>query len=450
MNANARFQRKRPPPPTGGGRGLFQRNRPVVTQAPPPAHTRPVVTQAPLPAHTPPPHTKMDSHIRTAESLGRLCFFDMDLFAEECDHCSERELASLLKDVGIRLHTLLENWSSNDDSYRHYVLSNILPDITHRSFYFKQPIDNFFLKIHGFEQLEAAANVYPFLIQLLDHGASAERMACSLFPTLATLTLITPYIDELCMFLHRLGRDKKAQEMLASHCLIQNLSRRFSKRRAKDIIGMIIQSKMYTDILLVYPIIKSCVELLYYEASNVHRIIGDDNYDYIKVALDMLIHATSVTQTKVLLIPDVIYLSRHGWMTQYGEFICNMLSGKSIQFIMELEKTGQLVSLIRKSFSVAPEEHGAVPWISIREMLRMQWPSRVALVMNEASFEEPSVTTTTCPITLQPIVHPVVASDGHTYEREALMQHLIQNGMVSPLTKQVLDYNLFPNYCCNN
>ena len=395
----------------------------------------------------------MDSHIRIAESLGRLCFFDMDVFAEECDHCSERELASLLKDVGVRLHTLLQNWSSNDDSYKLYVLGDILPDIIHRSFYFKQPIDNFFLKIHGFEQLKAAANVYPFLIQLLDHGAPAERMACSLFPNLETLTLSTPYIDEVCMFLHRLGRDEKAQGMLTSHRLIQNLSRRFEKQRAKDIIGMIIQSKMYIDILLVYPIVKSCVQLLYYEASNVPRM-GEDIYDYLKAALDMLIHSTSITKTKFLLIPDVIYLSRRGWMTQYGKLVCNMLTGTSIQFMMELEKAGQLASLIRKSFSVPPEEHGAVTWNSIREMLRMQWPSRVALVMgypmNEVSSEESSVTTTICPITLHPIVYPVVASDGHTYEREALIRHLMQNGMVSPLTKQVLDYNLFSNYCCKN
>ena len=50
-----------------------------------------------------------------------------------------------------------------------------------------------------------------------------------------------------------------------------------------------------------------------------------------------------------------------------------------------------------------------------------------------------------CPITLQPCVHPVVASDGHTYERDALLEHLARNGARSPVTREPLEYHLYAN-----
>ena len=50
-----------------------------------------------------------------------------------------------------------------------------------------------------------------------------------------------------------------------------------------------------------------------------------------------------------------------------------------------------------------------------------------------------------CPITMSIMRDPVVASDGHTYERDAIMRHLSTNSL-SPITQQPLDYMLFDNY----
>jgi hypothetical protein len=41
-------------------------------------------------------------------------------------------------------------------------------------------------------------------------------------------------------------------------------------------------------------------------------------------------------------------------------------------------------------------------------------------------------------------VRPVVASDGHVYERDALVHHLVLNGNESPLTREPLEYVLVP------
>lgn len=43
----------------------------------------------------------------------------------------------------------------------------------------------------------------------------------------------------------------------------------------------------------------------------------------------------------------------------------------------------------------------------------------------------------TCPITLQIFRDPVIASDGHAYEREAIVKWILQNG-TSPLTREPL------------
>ena len=40
-----------------------------------------------------------------------------------------------------------------------------------------------------------------------------------------------------------------------------------------------------------------------------------------------------------------------------------------------------------------------------------------------------------CPITLELFVEPVLASDGYTYERKALVKHFATNGPTSPMTR---------------
>ena len=77
----------------------------------------------------------------------------------------------------------------------------------------------------------------------------------------------------------------------------------------------------------------------------------------------------------------------------------------------------------------------------LRGHLRRHWPAAtqpLALGAVAARADAPE-----CPITLQPCAHPVVASDGHAYERDALLRHLVANGPTSPLTRQPLEYHLY-------
>jgi hypothetical protein len=49
-----------------------------------------------------------------------------------------------------------------------------------------------------------------------------------------------------------------------------------------------------------------------------------------------------------------------------------------------------------------------------------------------------------CPLTRQVFVDPVVASDGGTYERAAILNH-VSLGQRSPLDNSVLENRFFPN-----
>ena len=93
-----------------------------------------------------------------------------------------------------------------------------------------------------------------------------------------------------------------------------------------------------------------------------------------------------------------------------------------------------------------------VEWRAVRGLLRTQWPARVRAMHPVEVEPVPPVCASEnahyeCPITLEACVHPVVASDGRVYERDAIMQHLTTNGMVSPFTKQPLAYTLYALFC---
>lgn len=54
-----------------------------------------------------------------------------------------------------------------------------------------------------------------------------------------------------------------------------------------------------------------------------------------------------------------------------------------------------------------------------------------------------AVSEKTCPITLEPIVDGIIASDGHLYERAALLTHLLDKHE-SPMTREYLDLDFVP------
>ena len=54
-----------------------------------------------------------------------------------------------------------------------------------------------------------------------------------------------------------------------------------------------------------------------------------------------------------------------------------------------------------------------------------------------------------CPVTLQPMRDPVLASDGHSYERHVI-EHIIDTSAISPMTREPLVPFVFPNLGLRN
>ena len=134
-----------------------------------------------------------------------------------------------------------------------------------------------------------------------------------------------------------------------------------------------------------------------------------------------------------------------------------MLATPSVQFLIEAHRGGALDGLVRAAHRHAArapheeEEWGGV-WRRVRDRLHTLWPTRCAAAMGLTMEQDEhqrraAATAYECPITLQGCIHPVVASDGHTYERDALLRFMAQHDVpVSPVTKGRITFLLYENY----
>lgn len=125
-------------------------------------------------------------------------------------------------------------------------------------------------------------------------------------------------------------------------------------------------------------------------------------------------------------------LWRTNWPVELGTILSHLLETDNVVLVLILERMGRLTALIHAS-----NIHTTIEWRAARGHLRRMLPGRVCSVLGEPnSGSTRPLTNVTCPITLDTIVDPVVLTDGHTYERDAIMRHLTSRGLVSPMTRQ--------------
>lgn len=85
---------------------------------------------------------------------------------------------------------------------------------------------------------------------------------------------------------------------------------------------------------------------------------------------------------------------------------------------------------------------------NVRNMFKSTWPSRICDAIGQ-SCNPMYVTTSmmlsyTCPLTRSECKDPVVASDGHTYERDAVLPLIVESSP-SPFSKVTLNEHVVPN-----
>lgn len=142
------------------------------------------------------------------------------------------------------------------------------------------------------------------------------------------------------------------------------------------------------------------------------------------------------------MVHEMVDMWRTGWRFKLSKILTYQLDTPSVEFLVRLQHKEQLDSLI----CTCKNNVNSTDWRSVQYHLRRHWPGRVCKIL-EITNEETDIVPVfaECPITCERIRHPVVASDGHTYERDALLQHLVVNGAWSPMTRDVLSYHLYPN-----
>lgn len=111
-----------------------------------------------------------------------------------------------------------------------------------------------------------------------------------------------------------------------------------------------------------------------------------------------------------------------------------------------LERTGTalLLVVLHCTNGDASDAHRFLRSREERDLAIRLWPTRFGPVFDATwTRSETQTTERECPITLEPMVDPVVASDGHVYERDAILTHLLKND-TSPLTRETMDYTVVP------
>ena len=362
---------------------------------------------------------------RDAVLLGT-AFGHPDLFADECANCSNLVLVTDLVCVAAALSSHMHNPAS----YRAYVADHILVSSTRRAFFCRVPLDHMLLSLKEPGALEQSGNVFPLFQQLCRYEECRARVASALLPEIIKMLPHTRYLEDACFFLTRLGEDEETRAMLHDPDLFYALSKNIPAH-TDAAISVLYASEGLTKYHVVFPLVLAVADVL--------RRTRDTSTRLFRVCFHVVASCSCMEEWKAALVSYVVAHAHSGWPPPFEQLLCNMLDGPSTSFLLELHTRGCLTSLIRRAYAAT------LPgWETIRNHLKHQWPGMVALVMNLEDRTVPK-TSYCCPITLEPCVHPVVASDGHTYERNALLTHMT-NHTTSPITRQNLLPLLYDNH----
>ena len=288
-------------------------------------------------------------------------------------------------------------------------------------------------------------NIDEFGIRILQesalNGADAVRMACNvhLWIKRHIFSVSESELVLFCELMSILAKNKKAVDCLMNVQLFRDMSERcrYSDRIMESVLGVFLDANV-TEFSYSFLMAEMAAMSLIKHFSNVKDI---HFHSHLLYSLRFLERLAALMEWHVFISEWIVSLSKHKWPLVFGKLVSNMLSTPSVVFIVDLHRAHRLDSLILASHNLAVKNQD---WMRVCRRLRSQWPSRFAKVLD---FQDETCSSTMyeCPITLQKCISPVVASDGHTYERDALFK-VLTTDPISPITKSRLSYILFDNY----
>ena len=363
-------------------------------------------------------------------------FADPDLFVDCINECPDRDLAMRMMKLGARLS------SQGGSKRREYVLNHVLECEARTSFFLQAPLDDLLLEIASCACKFDDSTLLFLLNRILDHGGErvAARMACALSPCIIAAVPTTPLLAELVDLATRLMQSDLSlvAHMFADAAFLDELSKRreFVTILPKLSSFPIEQCSTFLTVTTIGKLVDRCF-------SFARPVYFGQSFSQCAIRFLARCAAAHVADLEETITRGMVFLGRSGWAVEYGDILVSLLDTSSIKLVVELYRLGCLDDLVRTAISRHADHR---TWWNILNQLRRQWPERVSNLLGEPT-PHVAVTPESCPITLVECAHPVTASDGHTYERSAIMKHICVNGSFSPMTKQPLEMFLFPNRC---
>lgn len=332
------------------------------------------------------------------------------------------------------------------EPYFQYVDHTVWTSPTRTAFYLETPLQHVVAKFVEGRYDPSASRMIDFFVSCIDHGANVPLLAQHLFPTLCKLAILQDTdVTSLCALLRQFALDEDARWVIMDPPIFRVLATRTEPtQHVGDVVAVIeaMGESAHPDV--VGPVVARCAVLLGLRATHL------EGAPQMRRALALLEMCARRPEWRPRLVDAVVTLLRHDILPILGPLLAAMLTGTSVELVLRLHRASHLGRLARaaNAHAIGGEVNGIV-WRAVRAQLRHQWPAKMTEILDHGIVGKrrklEDAGGHTCPITHMPMHHPVVASDGHTYERDALMEHMASSGPVSPMTREVLEYHLYPN-----
>ena len=266
----------------------------------------------------------------------------------------------------------------------------------------------------------------------IERGINTAHIVCGLAPllTLATSTSVRTSVTHVLSLVRTVAQQSQSiRSMIADLQLFRNMAYHMLKTEENLTIvcDVVVLGTFYDRLDLVDDIVQNGLFRINSAMETVAHMLST-----------CLCHNPRLREEYAETMVDIVrHTSCHHGI---GSILAYLLDTPSVQFVVLLAQQERLSTLVQ----VARAQRGCY-WRIVSHRLRCHWPEQVATILGDAAPKDSPVTTAECPITYERMRRPVVASDGHSYERVAIVRHMVTFGAWSPITRQPISYHLYAN-----
>ena len=208
---------------------------------------------------------------------------------------------------------------------------------------------------------------------------------------------------------------------------------------AREAIQTVIREESWNNVTFrtengiteLYILLEKCTG---YDINTTHLDIRGTCEKLVRVYRNYVVYNDALMECLCGMIAQLVCMREHSFDADATtvDVLCGTIRDMMVPFCLYIYENLGAYSIgeVRRLFSEVV--------FSTEPIVMHQWPewkSERELICEEC--EE------TCPITMEPVVDGIIASDGYLYERSALLKYMIDK-RVSPMTREYLDVQFLP------